>query len=101
MSKITKSAKGKPCYLHLDGCQSGGENKYSVFAHLNGAGMGLKNRHKESGMEWGSACCHNCHQILDGAIQHDYDKEWLELCHLRATIRYQKWLAEEGLIKCK
>jgi len=35
MSKITKSARGKPCQLRLEECVSGGQNETTVFAHLN------------------------------------------------------------------
>jgi hypothetical protein len=103
MSKITKSVQGKPCYLHLDGCQSGGENETTVFAHLNGAGMGMKNRHKESGMEWGAPACFNCHNLVDRRTQASppIEPEWLELCLYRATFRYQICLVEEELITCK
>ena len=39
---ITKSARNQPCSLKLDKCESGGENLTTVFAHKNGAGMGMK-----------------------------------------------------------
>ena len=91
--KMTEFARGRPCEIRLDGCQSGGENETTVFAHLNGAGMGQKNR--VGGFDWGCPACFNCHNILDGRIITNYEKEWLELLHLRATIRFQQKLAKE------
>jgi len=100
MSKMTESARGRVCEMRLDGCVSGTET--TVFAHLNSdSGMGLKNRVGKGSQAWEVGCpmCHHCHSTVDGQISHNYDKEWLELLHLRATIRYQKTLFKEGVIK--
>ena len=95
MSKITESARGKVCEMRLEGCLPGTETV--VFAHLNrDKGIGLKN--KLGKFDWGAPMCHHCHSTVDGSILNNYDKEWLELLHLRATIRYQKKLAKEGII---
>jgi len=96
MSKITKSAQGKPCYLHLDGCQSGGANETTVFAHLSGAGTGRKDTIK--GFHWGMYACMNCHDIIDGRKPHDYEREWLELVQLRAVVRCQRSMVIEEVI---
>ena len=96
MSKITESAKGQVCEMRLDGCLPGTETV--VFAHLNrDSGMGMKNRVGE--FDWGAPACQHCHQIVDGVVLTNYDREWLELLHLRATIRYQKKLAKDGVIR--
>ncbi len=99
MSKITQAAKGRVCELRLDGCLPSTETV--VFAHLNSdSGMGMKNKIGKGvkAWDWGCPACHNCHSILDGHVLNDYDKEWLELLHLRATFRFQKKLVKEGLI---
>jgi len=99
MSKITESAKGQVCEMRLDGCLPGTETV--VFAHLNrDSGMGMKNRvgKGSSAFDWGAPACQHCHQIVDGVVLTNYDREWLELLHLRATIRYQKKLAKDGVI---
>ena len=94
---MTEFAKGRPCEMRLDGCLSGGENETTVFAHLNrDSGMGMKNR--VGGFDWGAPACFSCHSQLDGQISNNYDKEWLELLHLRATFRFQKKLAQEEKI---
>ena len=95
MSKITESARGKVCEMRLEGCLPGTETV--VFAHLNrDKGIGLKT--KLGKFDWGAPMCHHCHSTVDGSILNNYDKEWLELLHLRATIRYQKKLAKQGVI---
>ena len=95
MSKITESVRGRVCEMRLEGCLP--ETDTVVFAHLNrDKGIGLKN--KLGKFDWGAPMCHHCHSTVDGSILNNYDKEWLELLHLRATIRYQKKLAKEGII---
>ena len=94
--KMTELAKGRPCEIRLDACQSGGENETTVFAHLNGAGIGLKNR--AGGFDWGCPACFNCHNILDGRILTNYDKDWLDTLHKDGTIRFQQKLAKEEKI---
>ena len=95
MSKITESARGRVCEMRLEGCLPGTETV--VFAHLNrDKGIGLKN--KLGKFDWGAPMCHHCHSTVDGSILTNYDSEWLELLHLRATIRYQKKLAKDGII---
>ena len=92
MSKMTELARDRQCEMRLDGCLPGTDT--TVFAHLNkDSGMGQKNR--VGGFDWGCPACFNCHNILDGRVVHDYEKEWLELLHLRATIRFQQKLAKE------
>jgi len=82
MSKITKSARGKPCQLRLEECVSGGQNETTVFAHLNSGGMGRK----ENDL-FGMYACHVCHNIIDGRQPHDYEHEWLELVSNEANTR--------------
>lgn len=93
MSKLTKSARGEPCQIRLDGCNAGVNNETVVLAHLNGAGLALKAYDVH-----GAYCCHSCHDILDGRKPSDYDKEWLELIHLRGVIKTQEKMIEKGLI---
>ena len=96
---MTESARGKVCQLRLEGCIPGTET--TVFAHLNGGGMGLKN--KVGDFHFGFYACMNCHQIYDGAkeVNPPYEREWLELQALRAVISTQRILAREGKIYFK
>jgi len=93
LSKLTKSARGEPCQIRLDGCNAGVNNETVVLAHLNGAGLALKAYDVH-----GAYCCHSCHDVLDGHKPSDYDKEWLELIHLRGVIKTQEKMIEKGLI---
>jgi hypothetical protein len=94
MSKMTEFARGRPCEIRLDGCLPGTETV--VFAHLPSAGIGMKNR--VGGFDWGCPACFNCHNILDGRILTNYDKEWLDKLHKDGTIRFQQKLAKEEKI---
>jgi len=60
-----ESARGEPCTMRLDKCNSGVDNETVVFAHKNGAGMGLKSV-DEDGNEVGFYACHYCHAVYDG-----------------------------------
>ena len=93
MSKLRKSARGEPCQIRLDGCNAGVNNETVVLAHLNGAGLALKAYDVH-----GAYCCHSCHDVLDGRKPSDYDKEWLELIHLRGVIKTQEKMIEKGLM---
>jgi len=79
--------------IRLEGCNAGPNNETVVLAHLNGAGLALKAYDVH-----GSYCCHSCHDILDGRKPSNYDKEWLELIHLRGVIKTQEKMIEKGLM---
>jgi hypothetical protein len=61
---------------------------------LNGGGIGMKVHDL-----FGSFCCSSCHDVLDGRKPSNYEKEWLELIHLRGVIRTQEKMIEKGLIR--
>jgi hypothetical protein len=94
MSKITKSAKAQPCQIRLEGCQSGGENETTVFAHINGAGMGQKSLDIH-----GFYSCFTCHEVYDRRKNMDYEIEWLDYQGLLAMKRTQELLVKQGLIR--
>ena len=89
-SKYTKSARSQPCQIRLDGCLTSSDNETTVLAHLNSGGIGRKTYDVH-----GSFCCSSCHDVLDGRKPSNYEKEWLELIHLRGVIRTQEiWIAK-------
>ena len=94
VDKYTKAAKGQSCQLRLDGCMP--ENETVVFAHLNGAGMGLKALPIH-----GAYLCLNCHDIYDGRKQLDppIEREFLELEMYRAVINTQRIMTRNGIIQ--
>ena len=93
VNKYTKSAKGKPCQMRLEGCLP--DNETVVFAHLNGGGMGVKALPIH-----GAYLCLNCHDIYDGRKQPDppIEKKDLELDMLRAIINTQRLMVKTGII---
>ena len=93
VNKYTKSAKGKPCQMRLEGCMP--DNETVVFAHLNGGGMGVKSLPIH-----GAYLCLNCHDIYDGRKQPDppIEKKDLELDMLRAIINTQRLMVKTGII---
>ena len=74
VDKYTRSARGMSCQLRLEGCMP--ENETVVFAHLNGAGMGIKSLPIH-----GAYLCLNCHDIYDGrkTVDPPIEKKDLEL----------------------
>ena len=72
-NKQTKAARGQPCTLKLDKCESGGENSTTVFARKNGGPMGSKLK-DDLGRDIGFFACHYCHAVYDRTISHPYYK---------------------------
>ena len=93
MTNLRKSAKGEPCMIRLDGCNGGPNNETVVLAHLNGAGLALKSHDCHA-----SFACASCHDILDGRKPSNYEKEWLELIHLRGVVKTQERWIEKGMM---
>lgn len=89
--KLKDSARGRECQVRLPGCNYNPET--TVLAHLNGAGMGTKHSDIH-----GAFACSSCHEILDTNANRDFDKEFIELEHLRGVIRTQQIWINEDLI---
>ncbi len=95
MDKLTRSARGQECQIRIPGiCNY--DPATTVFAHLNGAGMGMK-----ASSIHGAYACSDCHTVVDGgnAGAHRYERETLKLWHLDAIIRTQRIMLQLGLIK--
>jgi hypothetical protein len=92
-TKITKSAKGKDCQVRVMGICNG-NNETTVFAHLNGGGMGRKHSDLH-----GAYACSDCHAWLDGEYVKDSTREQRDYEHLQGVIRTQSILLAEGLVK--
>ena len=90
--KITQSAKGADCQVRIPNiCNFNSET--TIFAHLNGGGMGTK--HADI---FGSFCCSSCHTALDGHGNTEYLREELNLFHYEGIFRTQQILLDKGLI---
>jgi len=93
MSKYTKSAKWQHCQVRIAGvCNNNDET--TVFAHLNGAGIGMK--HEDI---LGAYACSACHAWLDGGyVQDGASRDIRDLEHLRAMVRTQKIMIKQGVL---
>ena len=93
MSKYTKSAKGQDCQVRIpEVCNF--DTETTVFAHLNGAGMGTKHLDIH-----GAYCCSDCHAVLDGHAPCKWTKDRLEKWHLEGMVRTQQIMIEQGILK--
>ena len=94
-TKITKSARGEQCTVRVeDVCN--GNHETTVYAHLNGGGMGMK----VSDIH-GCYACSDCHSWLDGGYTKtpNMQRQKRDLIHLEAVVRSQLILIEKNLIK--
>jgi hypothetical protein len=89
-SKYTKSAKYSDCMVRVPGvCNF--DRQTTVAAHLNGAGMGIKQLDI-----FIAYCCSDCHAWLDGGyINQGVLRAVRDLWHLQAIIRTQQKMVED------
>lgn len=99
MSKYTKSAKGQDCQVRIPGvCNFNPET--TVFAHLNGGGMGMKALDIH-----GAYACSACHFWLDGGyttavIGQKMHTRWeRDLYHYQGMVRTQQLMVKNGVLK--
>ena len=108
MSKITESARGEQCQVRIPGvCNRDPET--TVFAHLNGGGMGMKQPDCE-----GAYCCSACHDVVDGRVKwfapiygmlgwderDEVNKTFLMFLFYQGCVRTRAKLIEKGLLIC-
>ena len=96
MSKITKAAEGKRCTARIPGvCNC--DTKTSVWAHIRsirfGAGKGLKPPDLI-----GLIACSGCHDVIDGRVKTDHDKDYVRMCAYEGHLESLMILWEEGII---
>jgi len=94
--KITRSAKGEICQISLPICSY--DDETTVFAHLSrkhliGAGMGYK------GKPIGSYACHVCHDVIDGRMKTDFDRDFLWQAELEGAIATMGILFDKGILR--
>ena len=93
-NRITKSARNEACQLKLDKCLGKGET--TIFAHKNGAGLGMKYK-DEMGRDVGFYSCANCHSAYDLGNHERYSKEFMDEMVEFAIRATDKKLREKGL----
>lgn len=98
MSKYTKSSKGQECTVWIpEGCRGKSDfaRQYTVPAHLNGGGMGLK--HLDIFI---ADACDYCHWWLDvGYANLGIDRAVRDLWHMQAIFRTQIRMVKDGTLK--
>jgi hypothetical protein len=83
---LRKIARGKPCMIRLPGCNH--DRATTVLAHyrLSGySGIGTK----PDDFAFGAWSCSNCHDLVDGRVRSDHDREVLRLAHAEGCLRTQ------------
>jgi hypothetical protein len=81
------------CQVRLDGiCNFDPDT--TVFAHVGGAGMGTKQPDIE-----GTYACNCCHDVIDGRVAVDMDKDIIKLRALEGGVRTRKIMIDEGILK--
>lgn len=95
MSKLTKAAKGKECYIRIyPHCNCNPET--TVFCHAPSVDKGMSIKSPDW---WGSFGCSTCHAIVDGSIKVDLPKAEINACLHRGIYLTQKWFFENGLLR--
>lgn len=96
MSAIRKSAKGEVCTVRLPGiCNR--NNETTVLAHINGVRFGHGTGQKVSDIH-GAYCCSSCHDVIDGRVKSDIDREFVKQAHYEAILETQLKLIKKGLL---
>lgn len=91
-SPLTRSARGQECTIRIPGVCNGNPET-TVLCHINGAGAGIKAPDYEAAYG-----CSNCHAVVDGKAQIDFDKDCIKLWFLEACVRTRKIMQQKGLI---
>ena len=91
MSKYRKAAWGEHCTIRLPGCLPVTET--TVLAHLPNLSISKKASDLNAAFS-----CYSCHQIVDGAVQTDLEREWVELMFRRGQQRTIDRFIEKGLL---
>lgn len=97
MSKITASAKSELCTVRITG-HCNGNSDTVVLAHLSGIRYGHGTGQKVNDIH-GAYCCSSCHDILDGRVKSNHNRDSLKLWHLEGVIETQIKMINKGLIK--
>jgi len=91
---LRQAARSQPCQVMLPGiCQTGGENSTTILAHLPNMSTGSKSPNLVA-----SWACAACHDVLDGRINHNFDKDFLEHRFLKGMERTIRKLYAQGTL---
>lgn len=95
-NKLRKSAKGQECQVRLPGVCSWDDSQ-TVLAHVGkDSGMGMKASDIEA-----TFACGNCHAVMDGQVNHNFERDFVRLAMLEGAERTRAIWVEQGLIQVK
>jgi len=85
-------AKGRPCMIRLPGCDGGGETTVLAHYRLSGTcGVGQKPPDTN-----GAFACAHCHDVCDGRIKTNLERDYVRLAHAEGVLRTLAVLNAEG-----
>lgn len=90
--KYTKSAKGQECQVRIPSICNFNEET-TIFAHINGAGMGMKHPNII-----GSYTCSDCHSVIDGQKKSPFPQKDIKLFHFEGMVRTQILMIKNGVL---
>ena len=91
--KLTESARNQMCTVRIPRvCNFRPDT--TVFAHLNGGGMGTK----KSDL-FGAFCCSSCHDVIDGRVPSEFNIHQIMLMHYAGMERTQQWWLDNGYLE--
>ena len=97
MSKITQSARGKPCQMRLE-CVCNRNDETTVFAHFRMHGLGGGTGIKPYDL-FGAYLCSACHDAADNRDRRGHTKEYVRIRFAEAVFRTQKILVDDEIVK--
>lgn len=92
---LRKAARGRPCMVRLPGVCNG-NTETTVLAHIRMAGVtGAGQKAPDILGAW---CCSACHDVLDGRVKTDFERDFIRLAHFEAMARTIHALVLEGVL---
>ena len=91
--KWTDAARDQPCTMRLDGVCNG-DTATTVFAHNNGAGMGMKADDFD-----GCDCCMDCHSVFDRRVKTYLSQVVIDAAFARGRLETIKNRLERKIFK--
>lgn len=95
MPDLRKQARGRPCMVRIEGICNGNPET-TVLAHyrmIGVSGYGLKPPDLI-----GSWACSACHDVIDRRSHTDFERDFVQLAHLKGMVRTIAKLIEEGIV---
>jgi hypothetical protein len=89
---LKKLAKGKPCQIRIYGCCNR-DDSTTVLAHIRM--MGITGTGQKAHDFLGAWACSSCHDLVDGRVKSDFDREYIRSCFYEGVLRTQALILRE------